>query len=345
MTAVQTSHDEVLSGSPGRLKDGFGRTARDLRVSLTDQCNLRCTYCMPEQAMPWIAKPNLLSDDEIVRLTGIAVTRLGIEEVRLTGGEPLLRPGIVDIVSRIAALQPRPSLSLTTNGIGLERVAPALAAAGLDRINVSLDTLNRDRFKQLARRDRLADVLAGLQAAADAGLSPIKVNSVLIRGINDHEAPDLLAFCLAAGYQLRFIEQMPLDPMHGWSRTTMVSAEEILERLAPIWRLTASQQPRGAAPAEEYLVDSGPATVGIVASVTRPFCGDCDRVRLTADGQLRTCLFARREFDLRALLREGGSDQQLADLWARSFTTKAAGHRVDDPDFRQPSRPMSAIGG
>jgi cyclic pyranopterin phosphate synthase len=295
--------------------------------------------------MQWIAKPDLLTDDEIVRLVEIAVNRLGIEDVRLTGGEPLLRPGLVGIVARIAALHPRPSISLTTNGIGLDRVAPALADAGLNRINVSLDTLDRDRFRELARRDQLDQVIRGLSAAKSVGLRPVKVNAVLMQGVNDQEAPDLLAFCLDNDYQLRFIEQMPLDPMHGWSKSSMVSAAQILDLLSARWSLAPSQEPRAAAPAQQFLVDGGPQTVGIVASVTRPFCGDCDRVRLTADGQLRTCLFARREFDLRALLREGGSEQQLVDLWTRSFVTKAAGHRIDDPCFQQPGRPMSAIGG
>ena len=209
------------------LADTFGRVATDLRISLTDRCNLRCTYCMPAEGLPWMPAPELLTDDELLRLVRIAVTRLGIDQVRLTGGEPTLRPGLPGLVERIAALEPRPEISLTTNGLSLQRLAPALAAAGLDRVNVSLDTLRRERFEQLTRRDRLDDVLRGLEAAAEAGLTPVKVNAVLMRGVNDDEAADLLDFALAAGYELRFIEQMPLDPQHGWDRSKMVTADEI----------------------------------------------------------------------------------------------------------------------
>ena len=228
-----TSPDSVLatprttaSGLPV-LIDGFGRIARDLRVSLTDRCNLRCTYCMPAEGLVWTPKPELLTDDELVRVIAVAV-RLGVHEVRFTGGEPLLRPGVVDLVRRVSALPQHPETSLTTNGIGLARTAQALVAAGLTRVNVSLDTLDPTRFQQLTRRDRLADVLAGLAAATAAGLTPVKVNAVLIRGVNDHEAPQLLEFCLDQGYQLRIIEQMPLDAQHGWDRETMVTAAETL---------------------------------------------------------------------------------------------------------------------
>lgn len=330
---------------PGRLVDSFGRVARDLRVSVTDKCNLRCAYCMPEQGLEWIRSPQLLTGAELVRLIGIAVTRLGVTQVRLTGGEPLLRPDLPDIVGSVSALEPRPRLSLTTNGIGLARFAGLLAQRGLRRVNVSLDTLDRGRFRELAKRDRLDDVLLGLEAAAASGLSPVKVNTVLMRGINDAEAPALLQFCLDRGYELRFIEQMPLDPMHGWSRDNMVTADEILEMLGECWDLTADPSERGAAPAQTWLVDGGPAKVGIVASITRPFCGDCDRARLTADGQIRTCLFAREESDLRALLRGGSTDEEIAGAWRVAAGFKAAGHGVNDPLFLQPSRPMSAIGG
>ncbi|AXI80039.1 GTP 3',8-cyclase MoaA [Peterkaempfera bronchialis] len=328
------------------LIDSFGRTAVDLRVSLTDRCNLRCTYCMPEEGMQWLAKPQLLTDEEIVRLVRIATTDLGVTEVRFTGGEPLLRPGLVGIVADCAALEQRPRLSLTTNAIGLARTAAALRDAGLDRVNVSLDTLDPDTFHTLSRRHRHQDVLDGLAAAEKAGLAPVKVNTVLLRGVNDHEAPDLLAWCLEHGYELRFIEQMPLDAQHGWQRASMVTAEEILERLAA--RFTLTPEPaarRGAAPAERWLVDGGPARVGVIASVTRPFCRACDRTRLTADGQVRNCLFAREETDLRTALRSGGSDAEIADLWRAAMWGKKAGAGIDDPDFLQPARPMSAIGG
>ena len=326
------------------LVDRFGRVHTDLRVSLTDKCNLRCTYCMPAEGLDWLPSPELLTDDEVVRLVTIAVRDLGITAVRLTGGEPLLRRGLVDIVARLAALDPRPKLALTTNGIGLAKVAGDLAAAGLDRVNVSLDTLRPERFRELARRDRLDDVLAGLNAARDAGLTPVKVNAVLMRGVNDDEALDLLHYCLEQGLQMRFIEQMPLDAQHGWTRTEMVTAEEILAALGAEHRLTPMPG-RGSAPAEDYLVDDGPATVGVIASVTRPFCAACDRVRLTADGQLRNCLFAREESDLRAPLRSGATDAELAARFHASIAAKRVGHGIDEPTFHQPDRPMSAIGG
>ncbi|PWI43576.1 GTP 3',8-cyclase MoaA [Streptomyces sp. ICBB 8177] len=328
------------------LLDTYGRVATDLRVSLTDRCNLRCTYCMPEEGLRWLAKPELLTDDEIVRLVTIAVTGLGVTEVRFTGGEPLLRPGLVGIVQRCAALRPRPSISLTTNGIGLARTADALRAAGLDRVNVSLDTLRPEVFHRLTRRNRHHDVIAGLDAARAAGLAPVKINSVLMRGVNDDEAPDLLAWALENRYELRFIEQMPLDAQHGWQREDMVTAEEILRSLGERFALTPERSgERGSAPAERWLVDGGPARVGVIASVTRPFCRACDRTRLTADGQVRNCLFAREESDLRTALREGASDEEMVRLWQAAMWGKKAGSGLDDPSFLQPQRPMSAIGG
>jgi cyclic pyranopterin phosphate synthase len=301
---------------------------------------------MPAEGLDWLPKPELLADDEVVRLVRIGVEQLGIREVRFTGGEPLLRRGLAGIVARCAVLRPRPELSLTTNGIGLARTAAVLRQAGLDRVNVSLDTLRAGTFAQLARRDRLGDVLDGMAAAAAAGLGPVKVNSVLMRGVNDGEARDLLRFCLERGYELRFIEQMPLDAQHGWRRSAMVTAGEIIEGLEPEFTLTP-QGPavRGSAPAETFLVNGGPGRVGVIGSVTRPFCGACDRVRLTADGQIRNCLFARDESDLRALLRAGASDQDLAAQWARAVAAKLPGHGINDPSFLQPDRPMSAIGG
>ncbi|MET9398231.1 GTP 3',8-cyclase MoaA [Kitasatospora sp. NPDC002965] len=328
------------------LLDTFGRRAVDLRVSLTDRCNLRCTYCMPEEGLQWLAKPELLTDEEIVRLVTVAVRDLGVQEVRFTGGEPLLRPGLVAVVAACAELAPRPELSLTTNGIGLARTAGALRAAGLDRVNVSLDTLDPDTFHTLTRRRRHQDVLDGLAAAEDAGLTPVKLNAVLMRGVNDHEAPELLAWCLERGYELRFIEQMPLDAQHGWDRSAMVTAEEILDRLTTRFTLTPeSSAGRGAAPAERWVVDGGPARVGVIASVTRPFCRACDRTRLTADGQVRNCLFASGETDLRTALRSGADDAELGALWRQAMWGKKAGAGIDDPEFHQPDRPMSAIGG
>jgi GTP 3',8-cyclase len=328
------------------LADSYGRVATDLRVSLTDRCNLRCSYCMPPEGLDWLPSADQLTDDELIRLLAIAVGRLGITEIRFTGGEPILRRGLTGIVARTAKLRPRPQISMTTNGIGLSRLAAPLHEAGLDRVNVSLDTLDRQTFIGLARRDRLPDVLAGLAAAAATGLAPVKVNAVLMRGLNDHEAVDLLQFSLDHGYQMRFIEQMPLDAQHGWRRENMVTADEILEALSAKFSLTPEDSDaRGSAPAETFLVDGGPDRVGVIGSVTRPFCGACDRVRLTADGQIRNCLFAREESDLRGPLRAGAGDDELADLWRRAVASKLPGHGINDPGFLQPARPMSAIGG
>jgi len=328
------------------LVDRYGRTATDLRVSLTDRCNLRCTYCMPPEGLEWLPGPEVLTDAETVRLIGVAVRHLGVREVRFTGGEPLLRRGLVDLVTACAALSPRPRMSVTTNGVGLSRIAPALARAGLDRVNVSLDTLDPDRYERVTLRRRLDDVFTGLAAAAEAGLTPVKVNAVLLRDLNDDEAPALLRWCLERGYELRFIEQMPLDPQHSWDRGRMVTAAETLELLQTEFDLTPEPaEARGSAPAETWLVDGGPARVGVIGSVTRPFCAACDRVRLTADGQVRTCLFAREESDLRGPLRAGAGDEELAERWRRAMLGKRAGHGIDDPGFLQPTRPMSAIGG
>jgi cyclic pyranopterin phosphate synthase len=325
------------------LVDSFGRVATDLRVSLIDKCNLRCTYCMPAEGLDWIPKSSLLTGAELIRLITIAVRDLGVNEVRFTGGEPLLRADLVEIIAATSALGPE--MSLTTNGVGLDKQAALLAEAGLKRINISLDTLNPARFTELTRRDRLQDVLDGLAAAKAAGLTPVKVNSVLLRGVNDHEAADLLAFCLAEGYELRFIEQMPLDPQHGWNRQEMITTEEILSVLEQRFTLTPHPQDRGSAPAERWLVDGGPGSVGIIGSVTQPFCASCDRTRLTADGALRSCLFATTETDLRGPMRGGATDEDLAEFWRDTMWAKAAGHGINDTGFAQPRRPMSAIGG
>jgi cyclic pyranopterin phosphate synthase len=300
---------------------------------------------MPAEGLDWMPHAEVLTDDEVVRLIGIGIDRLGIREVRFTGGEPLIRRGLVDIVRRTRELGDDVELSVTTNGLGLERNAQALADAGLDRVNISLDTLDPERFRTITRRDRLDDVLRGAKAAHDAGLTPVKVNAVLLRGVNDDDACELLAWAIDHRYQLRFIEQMPLDAQHDWHREQMVTAEEILERLSREFTLTAATEPRGSAPAELFLVNGGPETVGVIASVTRPFCGDCDRVRLTADGQIRNCLFAREESDLRGAMRAGATDDELADRWVAAMASKLPGHGINDPSFLQPDRPMSAIGG
>ena len=329
----------------GPLRDTFGRVATDLRISLTDRCNLRCTYCMPAEGLDWMPTEQLLTAAELTRLMRIAVQELGVREIRFTGGEPLLRRDLPDILAAAAALEPRPELSLTTNGLGLARKAAELAAAGLDRVNVSLDSIDRAEYAEITRRDRLPDVLAGLTAAHDAGLRPVKVNAVLKPGLNAADAPKLLQYCLDHDYELRIIEQMPLDAGHDWRRSTMVTAEQARTVLGERFTLSKASEPRGASPAQRWLVDGGPATVGIIASVSEPFCGDCDRTRLTADGQIRNCLFAREESDLRELLRGGGTDAQIARRWRTAMWGKRAGHGIDDPDFHQPDRPMSAIGG
>jgi len=330
------------------LVDSFGRVHKDLRVSLTDRCNLRCTYCMPNDFADWLPGPELLSTDELMLVLEIA-TSLGIDGVRLTGGEPLLRADIVDVVRRINDLPTPPRISVTTNGLKLVTLAQPLRDAGLERVNVSLDTLDRDRFKALTFRDRFDDVLAGIGAAQRAGLAPVKVNSVLMRGVNDDEAPALLRRALDEGWRLRFIEQMPLDPSGIWLRSTMVTADDIFAALSEHHTLSPVPS-RGSAPAEEFYVDGGPATVGIIASVTRPFCASCDRLRLTADGQLRNCLFARDELDLRTALRGYGLDEEAvrAEVERRLrlvVRDKLPGHGINDLGFIQPARPMSAIGG
>ncbi|MCF8571759.1 GTP 3',8-cyclase MoaA [Gordonia sp. HY002] len=339
-----------------QLVDRFGRVHRDLRISLTDKCNLRCTYCMPAEGVPWIAKQNLLTTDEIERV-GRVFASLGIDEARLTGGEPLLRPDAVDVVRRLAALptgggqtdggptdRGRMRVSMTTNALGLAGVMDDLVDAGLERLNISIDTLDPERFHALTRRDRLDDVLAGIRAAQRSGLRPLKLNTVAMRGVNDDEFVDLVRFAREHDAQLRFIEQMPLDAGHIWSRAEMVDGREILDRLAEEFTLEPLGE-RGSDPAEVFRVDGGSTTVGVIASVTAPFCGSCDRVRITADGQLRNCLFARDESDLLGLLRSGGSDADLAAMIRRSIGDKREGHGIDGPNFLQPDRPMSAIGG
>ena len=330
------------------LTDNYGRKHRDLRVSLTDRCSLRCSYCMPHDFSDWLKSDHLLDTDELMTVIKVAVG-VGIEEIRLTGGEPLLRADIVDIVARIAALPNAPSVSLTTNGLRLVDLAKPLVDAGLERINVSLDTLERNRFTTLTHRDRIEDVFAGLRAAQEAGLSPIKINSVLMKDINDDEAPALLKWALAEGFSLRFIEQMPLDAGGIWNRETMVTAGAILASLAVDFDLVAVPD-RGSAPAQEFYINGTQATVGIIASVTQPFCGACDRLRLTSDGQLRSCLFSLEEMDLRKVLRNSklSTDQiteELSDRFYKVVAGKLPGHGINDPAFIQPRRPMSAIGG
>ena len=330
------------------LIDTYGRVHRNLRVSLTDRCSLRCTYCMPHDFAAWLPSEDLLTTDELLTVIEVAVQQ-GIDEVRLTGGEPLLRPDIVEIVERIASLDNAPRLTLTTNGIRLPDLAEKLAKAGLNRINVSLDTLSRERFKKLTYRDRFDDVILGLKAANAAGLFPIKVNTVLLKDINDDEAPALLEWALANEYSLRFVEQMPLDAGGIWDRATLITADEIFASLSTQYQLTPVDN-RGSSPAEEFYINGTKATVGIIGSVTRPFCGACDRLRLTSDGQLRSCLFSNVETDLRKTLRDEETDlaykhEQIAARFHNTVISKLPGHGINDPSFIAPLRPMSAIGG
>jgi cyclic pyranopterin phosphate synthase len=340
-----------ISDAPkdGPLIDTYGRVAKDLRVSLTDRCNLRCTYCMPAEGLDWLPGQSLLSADELTRLLGIAVTRLGVRSIRFTGGEPLVTRHLEQVVAAATALEPRPEITLTTNGIGLAQRAAGLKQAGLDRLNVSLDSLDAAHFARITRRDRLSDVLAGLAAAKAAGLDPVKVNAVLDPQTGLDDVVDLLRFCLDHGYQLRIIEQMPLDAGHSWQRSKVIDADQILQTLGEHFDLQPDPRPRGSAPAELWQVAAGPGhaagTVGVIASVSHAFCSACDRTRLTADGQIRSCLFSTEETDLRGLLRNGADDDAIEAAWRAAMWAKPAGHGINEPDFVQPARPMSAIGG
>ena len=326
------------------LVDSHGRVARDLRVSVTEKCSLRCTYCMPEAGLPVIARQSLLTAVEIARLVGIAVRDLGVHDIRFTGGEPLMRSDLAEIIGLSSAVAGTASVSMTTNGIGLDRRVDELVAAGLTRINISLDTVDRDHFARLTRRDRLPSVFAGIEAARRAGLTPLKINAVLMRDTLAGAA-DLLEWSLANGVRLRFIEQMPLDADEQWARDNMVPAEELIAVLSERFVLTAPHREDPAAPAEDWLVDGGPATVGIIASVTRSFCSACDRTRITAEGTVRSCLFGDDETDLRGLLRGGASDEVIAEWWRAAMWGKQAGHGMELPGFVRPIRSMGAIGG
>ncbi|GAA2033137.1 GTP 3',8-cyclase MoaA [Yaniella flava] len=337
------------------LIDQFGRTATDLRMSLIDKCNLRCQYCMPAEGLDWLKKDDMLTAHEVIRLADIGISQLGIDEIRFTGGEPLVRADLVDILDGVHSKHPDVDLSMTTNGINLERKVDDLVAAGLSRINVSLDTVCPETFAKITRRDRLTKVLSGLHSAKAAGLGPIKINAVLLRGINDTQAAELLTWSLAHGYKLRFIEQMPLDADQNWKRANMVTAAEIREQISQTYTLTPHEAPRGSAPAELFNV-ADPATgevlgtVGIIASVTEPFCAECTRTRLTADAKVRSCLFSHTETDLMELLRDGSSDEAIADAWREAMWHKPKAHGqtktgLGMPGFVQPERSMSAIGG
>lgn len=357
--------EQSLASPHPRLEDQYGRVARDLRLSITDRCNLRCTYCMPAEGMKWLPGEDLLTLEEIARLARIGVEQLGIERIRLTGGEPLMRRDLEEIVEACAQLRlpstgERPDIGLTTNGLGLKQRAQALAQAGLSRVNISIDSFDPEDYAALTRRDRLEDAIAGAEAAQVAGLEPIKVNAVALPGTLERRAPRLLAECLRRGWELRFIEHMPLGPRESWAPDAVVSAEQILtildnagfelhsmgrpdRRPAALWQVEAGEDREGQAyPA---------GNVGIIASVTRAFCQDCDRTRITADGRLLTCLFGTQETDLRSLLRDGASDEEIIEAWTEATWDKPRAHGADDPSeatdstFVRPLRMMSAIGG
>lgn len=327
------------------LTDRFGRVHKSLRISITDKCQLRCTYCMPPEGLPWLPSDKVLGVDEILRLATIA-HGAGFRDFRITGGEPLIRREVLDIVAGLADLgtdKDPIDLAMTTNGVLLDAYAAPLRAAGLQRLNVSLDTLRPERFRELTLRDRLPRVLNALEIAENVGFSPIKLNTLLIPGVNDDEILDLADFAITKGYELRFIEQMPLGGA-PWDGTNIITQAQILETLRTRYRLDPMPA-RGNAPAALWRVDSGPRTIGVIASVTAPFCGDCDRLRITADGAMRNCLFSDLEIDLAGPMRSGSSDEGLLGLMRLSTKQKEAGHLIGKSEFSRPRRGMSAIGG
>ena len=331
-----------MSAQP--IVDQFGRVATDLRVSVTDRCNLRCTYCMPAEGLTWLPRAEILDYEEIAQLVSV-FRAMGVSTVRLTGGEPTVRRNLPELVRQLRETAPDVDLSMTTNGLMLDTLAAPLAEAGLDRVNVSIDSLLRHRFAEMTRRDALDRVFGGLRAAEAAGLTPIKLNCVVLRDTNDDEVADFAAYARDTGYEIRFIEYMPLDADHAWERAKVVPGREVLDRIAERFPLIPEEDD-GPAPARTYrFADGAPGSVGVIASVTQPFCDSCDRMRITADGQFRSCLFALSETDLRTPLRAGATDAELEALIRDAMWVKGAGHRINHPDFVQPSRAMSAIGG
>ena len=330
------------------LVDGYGRVHRDLRISVTDRCNFRCTYCMPAEGMNWLPRSEVLTFEEIERIARVCVERFGVDSIRLTGGEPTVRAHLPILVGKVAALRvggtDRPvDVALTTNGATLRSVAGDLVAAGLRRVNISLDTLRRDRFLTLTRRDELDHVLEGIDAAVEAGLDPVKVNAVVMRGVNDDEVVDLATFGRQRGVTVRFIEWMPLDADQQWRSDAVVSQAEIVAAIDAVYPIDPVA--RGHQPAERFVYRDGRGEVGVIPSVTRPFCDSCDRIRLTAEGQLRSCLFSVDEVDLRALVRDDASDDDLAAAVQRCVAGKWAGHMIGQVQFVRPRRSMSQIGG
>jgi cyclic pyranopterin phosphate synthase len=330
------------------LIDSFGRTVRDLRISVTDRCNFRCTYCMPAEGLAWLDKADVLTFEEIERVARICVERFDVDSIRLTGGEPTVRAHLPRLIAKLAALRSshgiKPDIALTTNGATLRNIATELRDAGLDRINVSLDSLIPERFFAMTRRDELHNVLAGITEAKAAGFDPVKINTVVERGTNDDEIIALAQFGRDNDVEVRFIEFMPLDATNEWERKNVLSQDEIVRTIAAEFPLEPVPA-RGAAPADRWRYLDGKGMVGVIPSVTQPFCADCDRVRITSDGQFRTCLFATDEFDIRALLRNGGSDDDIAALITKAVGKKWAGHQINQVNFIRPNRSMSQIGG
>ena len=334
------------------LVDGFGRVVRDLRISVTDRCNFRCTYCMPAEGMTWLDRAEVLTYEEIERIARICVERFGVDSLRLTGGEPTVRAHLPQLISRLAGLRladgRKPDLALTTNGATLRNIASELRDAGLDRVNVSLDSLRRDRFLAMTRRDELENVLAGIREAQTVGFDPVKVNAVVERGANDDEIVDMARYGRDNNVEVRFIEFMPLDATNEWERAKVVTQDEIVGTIAEVFPLEPVPA-RGAAPADRWRYLDGGGTVGVIPSVSHPFCGDCDRVRLTSDGQFRTCLFATDETDLKSILRSGRDDaaidNEIAGVITRAVGAKWAGHQIGHVNFVRPARTMSQIGG
>ena len=325
----------------GDLVDPFGRVVRDLRISVTDRCNFRCQYCMPAEGMQWLPREEILSFEQIERFARICVDRFGFNGIRLTGGEPLVRAHLPELVERLARLEV--DIALTTNGATLRLHATALAAAGLKRINISLDSLRRERFLELTRRDELDRVLDGVDAALDAGLEPVKINAVMMRGINDDEIVEFAEYGRTKGVTIRFIEFMPLEAGDVWNDHLVVPAEEVMKNIAAAFPIEPVL--RGSDPAERWRYSDGKGEVGVIGSVTKPFCENCDRVRLTAEGQFRTCLFAVDEFDMRSLLRSQANDEAIADAISAAVGTKWSGHSIGQVNFIRPKRTMSQIGG
>jgi len=336
------AHDRSAS-IPAPLVDGFGRVADDLRISVTDRCNFRCTYCMPAEGLAWLPKDEILTFEELTRLLRLLVG-LGVRSLKVTGGEPTVRADLPRLVEMFREAGPGLDISITTNGLLLDRLAEPLARAGVDRATVSCDSLARHRFAEMTRRDALDRVLAGLLAAEAAGLTPIKINTVVIGGTNDDEVVEFARWARETGYEVRFIEYMPLDAQHAWERSKVVPGARILEAIDATYPLTAERT--NAEPATTYrFTDGARGKVGVIASVTEPFCDTCNRIRLTAEGMFRSCLFALEETDLRGPMREGADDAELERLIRAAVASKWAGHRIDHPDFVQPARSMSMIGG